>query len=140
MNVYVGRAGKWSLLLLGLIASGIAISAGGLALFEYGEDNWLPPWRWVGFAVFSVFLFTSTATQYRRYWRKRRFWLCLLGLLVAHTVVYAVLLTTIPAWRNIWFLPLTIAEFLALAYVLDQVLHHRTPATKNAPDPNRWTG
>jgi hypothetical protein len=129
MNANVRRIVRWSLLVLGLITSGIMVAALVGVLVGYGENHWLPSWRWVGFVGFTVILFATAVGEFRRRWSDARLWLCLAGALAVHTAIYAGLLTAVTEWRVIWFAPLTIGEFFALAYVLDRVWR-RLPAAR----------
>jgi hypothetical protein len=79
----------------------------------------LPPARWVGFVVYTVFIFTELIREFRHDWKDRRLWLSLAALLVCHTALYAWALSVVTEWRNIWFLPLTIGDFAVLFYALN---------------------
>ena len=108
------------------------ILAAALAVFtvEYGRDHWVPPARWVGLTVYTVFGFGVIAQSLRRQWRELRLWLYLTALLLAHLAGYIVLLRSVDEWRLIWFLPMSLAEYPAVAHIMDMVMGRYEPVRR----------
>lgn len=94
---------------------------------EYGDAPWALPARWLALIVYTPLVFGAVVREFRRSWGRIAFWLCVLGLLAVHTAGYAAVLAHIEAWRNIWFLPLSIAECPILVLIL-HVLGYDDPS------------
>jgi hypothetical protein len=113
---------KWLGISVALIVAGI-LGAALVGLYaEYRRDHWVPPGRWVGLVLYTAFGFGVIVTNFREHWREVRFWLYFNGLLLVHLLCYAMLLLSVQEWRLIWFLPLSLAEFPVVGYVLDVVM------------------
>jgi hypothetical protein len=117
-----GMIVRWSTAVIALVASGVLVASFAVFLTFYGQNHWLPSWRWTGCVAHSVILFFTVLTEFRTKWRKTKFWNCFVGWVVAHFAVYAWVLNASPEWRVIWFLPITVIEFLAITYCLDRIV------------------
>jgi hypothetical protein len=113
---------KWlltrALVLVVLLGCGLLYAVMVMLYWEYSRTHWVPEARWVGFVVFTVLVFGIAVRECRRSWRRTSLWLELIGLLVAHTVVYAAVLTRVEDWRPVYFVPITLAEVPVLLSIL----------------------
>lgn len=115
----VRRALKWLAVGAAFVVAGIAAAAIVGFVAEYRRDHWLPPARWVGLALFTVFGFGTIASSFRQQWKDLRLWFYLSVLLAVHLAAYIVLLVSVEEWRPIWFLLISLAEFPMVAHVMD---------------------
>jgi len=122
MNTTFGVIIRWSSAVIALVASGVLVASVAVFLTFYGQNHWLPSWRWTGCLVFSIILFHTVLIEFRKKWRQSKFRICFVALVVAHFAGYAWILSVIPDWRLIWLLPATVIEFFAITYCLDRVV------------------
>jgi hypothetical protein len=65
---------------------------------------------WWGFAGFTGALFWIVVRESRPLWNRSRFWLTVAVFLAVHCAAFVAVLRAYPAWRPIWFAPITIFE------------------------------
>ena len=92
-----------------------------MAVGFYAENRnhaLMPVGRWLGWAGYTVLLVVFIIRDHRKSLRHVSFWTVLVGLLVAHTAIYVVAFQFVNVWRGIWFLPVSIAEYLVFSLTL----------------------
>jgi hypothetical protein len=119
------RGLRWLALAVGLLIAGVIVATGGLLLAGYQDRRWLPAARWWALSIYSVFLFGYVIRDLRRVWGALLLWVAIAILFGLHLVGYVWLLGVVKEWRNIWFLPLVLAEYAVFAYVLDWAVARR---------------
>jgi hypothetical protein len=82
------------------------------------RPNWVPSGRWLALIAYTVLVFSFIVRDFRQSWHRAMLWLPLTALLVMHCVAYAVALRAIAEWRSIWFLPISVGEFVVFGFVL----------------------
>jgi hypothetical protein len=92
--------------------------AGGIFYTEHAGAWYMPPGRWLGWAVFTVLIGSLILRHHRKSFRQLSFWLMLLGLLVLHVGLYILAFAAIQEWRAAWYLPITLFEFPIFQFVL----------------------
>jgi hypothetical protein len=78
----------------------------------------MPSGRWLGWTGSTVLLFTFAVRDHRPHWSRLPFWLILGGLFVLHTLLFAAVFRSVSVWRGIWFLPISIVEYLGFLAAL----------------------
>ena len=82
------------------------------------------PVRWAALPVYTGIICWLTFKQYRSAIRKRHFWLIVSALMIVHLTAFILLLTYIPHWPLIWFVPTTVAEVTMIAVLMEKVFPH----------------
>jgi hypothetical protein len=121
----VPRVVYWLVIAILLAIGGVSVALGGLLLAQYQERYWVPAARWWALSVYTCFLFGYVIRESRRDWHHPLLWLGVLTLLACHTFGYTWLLRTVTEWRNIWFLPLIVAEYSLVVFSLTLILGKR---------------
>ena len=109
---------RLTLLTVGLVVTGVTVAAVAIAYGEYAEKHWVPPQRWVGLVAHTLLIFGALLREFRRSWFRLSFWATTTGLLALHLAAYATVLTLVPEWRLVWFLPITVLELPVLTSLL----------------------
>jgi hypothetical protein len=107
---------------VGLAVVGFAVFYGVYSARTGGSGRL--PLRWVSFFPTTALVFWLAVKPFRRYWRRLSFWLEVGALLVAHGVIFAILLTKIPEWPLLWFVPTSLAEVALILLILERVAGH----------------
>jgi hypothetical protein len=102
------------LVLLGLIAAGIAVAWGMIWFMDYQQTHWTPDEVWVRLTVFSGVTIAALMKAFREHWGRLRFWATFLGVMSVRTVLYVALLRRFPVWSLIQFALVTTIEVPAL--------------------------
>jgi len=110
-----------------VIVAGVLVAAVGL---RYGDVDWSIGLRWVAMAFYTILVFGAALREFRASWRLPLFWLHAFALLLVHTTAYVLLLRTVVEWRNIWFVPLSIAECPILMLVLHSLGYRERQETR----------
>ena len=85
----------------------------------YAENrDRLPSGRWLGRLGYTILIAVFVIRDGRQNWRRSSFWLTLVGLFAAHTALYAVAFKNVQDWRGIWFLPISIVEYVIFVAAL----------------------
>jgi hypothetical protein len=74
------------------IAVGIAVVIVALLCARHGPFRWMPPRKWLAFAIITSVVFGVPVWWYRECLRRPTFWTAFAGLLVLHTAAYSILL------------------------------------------------
>lgn len=127
---------RCGLRLLALVNTGVLVAFLVGFYAENRNDPLMPAGRWLGWSGYTVLLGVFVVRDYWRHWRRVSFWLVLAGLFAVHTALYAVGFHAIQAWRSIWFLPISIAEYATFVFTLDW-LGYRDEATGNSRSARR---
>jgi hypothetical protein len=119
------RLGLWfAVLVIAGIVSAILIGA----YAEHRDNPLVPSGRWLAWAIQTSILLWAALQEHRRNWNERGYWLAIAGWLLIHTVAYAIVLEVIVDWRPVWFLPISIVEYLLVMAILDRLgFGHRIP-------------
>jgi hypothetical protein len=116
-----------------LIAGGILL---GIVLLKYSDAGWAIYLRWLALVFYTLIVFGAAVSEFRPSWKRIAFWLCVCALFLVHIAAYILVLRAVAEWRNIWFLPLSIAE----CPVLVLVLHLLGYGERSAPPRHRPLG
>jgi hypothetical protein len=99
----------------------VALVGGLLVWADSVPPHTLFPTKWVGLIVYTAAAFGDTLQWCKRYWRVARFWLAFTALLLLHSVIFALILVRVREWPLFWFVPVAIAEFPLLRFILSTV-------------------
>jgi peptidoglycan/LPS O-acetylase OafA/YrhL len=118
------RLAKRGLQLTLLLIGGVVVA---FLVVEYSDAPWAPSARWVALLIYTPIVFGAVVPEFRRSWERMTFWLAVVGLVAVHIAAYVILLTSMDGWRNVWFLPLSMAECPALIFVLHTLGYAEPP-------------
>jgi hypothetical protein len=62
--------------------------------------------KWIGFTCVTAACFWYYAVEYRAIWRRKRFWMWFMSLLLIHSGVWLSILARVQHWKFVWFTPL----------------------------------
>jgi cytochrome bd-type quinol oxidase subunit 2 len=97
-----------------LLAGSLIFVLAVVAEDQYSRNHWVPsPWI-VRITSFSGIAFAAVAIQFRRHWRRRRFWIVVAGLVMLHSL--AVVMWTRAAMHPRVLVPLPL---LAAAVIIE---------------------
>ena len=131
---------KRSLQAIGLIAAGIGVAQLMFMIGDYSENHWLPPERWWVFAAFTVFTLAYIVTVFRGHWHLWSYWLLVLLFLLTHVVGISILLYNVSDWPLPFFMAMTSAEIMGIAFIMAKLGFRETlakPESSPRPMPTR---
>ncbi len=102
----------------------LALVAAVLLYARFGPFRWMPSPRWWGLAAMTAVLLWYAVRRYRRYWRRRSFWLTIACLTAVHLVAWSLLLAHVTVWGMAWFVPGVLAEVPVLILALEKLGYH----------------
>lgn len=88
---------------------------------EHSLINHRSYFRWIGLAASSAVTFGFPVKWYRRYGRKKLFWLALLTLLSAHLLIFTVVLLNVDHFGLLWYCIITPFEWALIMPILEDV-------------------
>jgi hypothetical protein len=112
-----------------LIVAGIAVAAAAIWQKEYAETHWTPNRVWVELAVFSALTAGAILQAFKRRWRRARFWVTFVGVMLVRTAIYAAVLRQLPELPLIVFLLVTMLDIQVLMAVLFRLNYGSTDVT-----------
>ena len=94
----------------------VLIALAFLKISSIVEDHWGRDalFKWGGLTLFTLILFLFFIGASERYLHSRRFWVVTAILLVGHLGVFALVLTHVDGWRELWFIFLEYPIFVFL--------------------------
>ena len=104
--------------LVALVLAGVALAMLVGVYAENRDSALMPSGRWLGWTGSTVLLFAFAVRDHRRHWGRVSFWLILGALFAFHTVLFTAVFRAVTAWRSIWFLPISIIEYLGMLAAL----------------------
>jgi hypothetical protein len=111
---------------------GIALVVAGLlaaVLVQFWAENqnspFMPAGRWIGWSAYTVTLVGCAIWEFRRHLSRVTFWLALVVLVAAHALLFWFAFRFVTYWRSLWFLPITMVEYLVFAAALGALLSRK---------------
>lgn len=75
--------------------------------------------RWFGLAGITAIAFGYPLRDFRKYWKRRRFWFAWTALLILHLAGYIGLLLTVKHFGTLWYVIITAAEWSVIFPLLE---------------------
>jgi hypothetical protein len=102
---------------------------GAIILYDVtGPFPWMPSARWLELAVWTGVLFWIVVRTYRSYWSRLSFWLKVATCVTAHLCAWTVVLRSVSAWNQWWFIPPILVEGVIIPMLLDRLGVHLSGA------------
>jgi|SRR5919108_361321 hypothetical protein len=76
----------------------------------YGPKNSPVDWKWIGFAVNTLFVFGYTIKAVRPLWQRPRVWVVLTILVLLHGIAGWVVISRMEEIPTVWYVPIDMGE------------------------------
>jgi hypothetical protein len=104
----------------GVAIAGLAVAACVILSADYSRTHWTPGRNVIAVTAFTALIFFAIASEFRRDWRRRSFWLAWSALLVAHLALFVCFLRQFASWPIVVFVLIAIPETTCLCMLLDR--------------------
>ena len=106
------------LVVAALVIVGLGFVVSVMLINDYSRDHWVPAAIWVRLALFSTITLAAMIVEFKRRWKRVRFWFALAGLMLARTAIYVAVLKQAPDWPLLGFAFVTFVKIRFLAALL----------------------